>query len=109
MAGKPKRENPQPKGKPKGAKPQKSKATVISFKESDIVQRWLVTTEGCPTCEEIKRDFKKDFKSGKIKATDVGDDKGFEIITDLGIDEVPLFIVELRADHPSGIKYIIDE
>jgi hypothetical protein len=108
MAGKNKSENhPRKSGKQQGEG--KSKTTVISFKESDIVQRWLVTTEGCPTCEEIKKDFKKDFKSGKIKATDVGDDKGFEIITDLGIDEVPIFIVELRSDHPSGIKYVVDE
>ena len=82
---------------------------MISFKASDIVQRWVVTTEGCPTCEEIKQDYKKDFKSGKLKTTDVGDDKGFDIITQLGIDEVPVFIVELRADHPSGIKYVVDE
>jgi predicted DCC family thiol-disulfide oxidoreductase YuxK len=81
----------------------------VTFKESDILQRWVVTTDGCPTCSEIKKDFKKEIKAGTLKFTDVGDDKGFEIVTALGIDEVPVFIVELKHGHPSGIKYILDE
>ena len=43
-----------------------------------------MTTEGCPLCAKIKRDLKKEFKTGKIKATDVGDEKGFEIVTQSG-------------------------
>ena len=109
MSGKSKPENqPQKGGNQQGAD-RKSKTTVVSFRESDIAQRWIVTTEGCPTCEELKKEYKKDIKSGKLKTTDVGDDKGFEIITELGIDEVPIFIVELVPDHSSGVKYIIDE
>ena len=40
-------------------------------------------------CAKIKRDLKKEFKTGKIKATDVGDEKGFEIVTQLGLQENP--------------------
>ena len=109
MARKNKPVSPPRKNGKQGAKSQKSNTTIISFKESDIAQRWLITTDGCPTCEEIKSDFKKEFKSGKIKSTDVGDDKGFEIITALGINEVPIFIIELKPGHPSGILYIVDE
>jgi hypothetical protein len=57
----------------------------------------------------LKKDFKKEIKSGKMKVTDVGDDKGFDIVTALGLDEVPVFIVELKPGHPSGVKYIVDE
>jgi hypothetical protein len=57
----------------------------------------------------LKKDFKKEIKAGKIKVTDVGDDKGFDIVTVLGLDEVPVFIVELNPGHSSGIKYLIDE
>jgi hypothetical protein len=53
--------------------------------------------------------MRAEFKSGKIRYTDVGDDKGFEILTTLGITEAPMFIVELKPGHPSGIRYIIDE
>lgn len=83
------------------------KTTTITFTDSDIVQRWMVTTEGCPLCAKIKRDLKKEFKSGEIKATDVGDEKGFEIVTQLGLDETPVFVVELVEGFP--VKYIIDE
>lgn len=68
-----------------------------------------MTTEGCPTCAEIKKDFKQEFKSGKIKAVDVGSDKGFEIVAGLGLSEVPVFVVELKPGHSSGVKYLIDE
>jgi hypothetical protein len=95
--------------KPRRTAKPKSDTTIVTFKKSDILQRWLVTTENCPTCAEIKRDFKKEFKSGELKATDVGDEKGFEIITKLGIEEVPIFIVELKPGHPSGVQYIVDE
>jgi hypothetical protein len=46
-----------------------------------------------------------------MKATDVGDDKGFEMLTALGIQEAPMFIVELtpEASSRTGVKYIIDE
>ena len=98
-----------PNVKPRKTVKPKSDTTIITFKKSDIVQRWLVTTQGCPTCEEIKRDFKKEFRTGVLKATDVGDTTGFEIITALGIEEVPVFIVELRPDHPSGVRYLLDE
>ena len=81
--------------------------TLISFKEKDIKQRWLITSEGCPTCEQLKRDLKKEIKEGVIKLTDVGDEKGFEIIAELGINEVPIFIVELNDGFP--IRYVIDE
>ena len=57
----------------------------------------------------VQPQFKKEIKAGTLKFTDVGDDKGFEIVTALGIDEVPVFIVELKHGHPSGIKYILDE
>lgn len=82
-------------------------ATLISFREKDIKQRWLISTEGCPTCEQLKRDLRKAIKEGIIKCTDVGDETGFEIIQALGIDEVPIFIVELNDGFP--VKYLIDE
>ena len=42
-----------------------------------------------------------------IKCTDVGDEKGFEMIQALGIDAVPIFIVELNDGFP--VRYLIDE
>ena len=51
--------------------------------------------------------MKKEFASGVIKATDVGDPKGFEILTTLGIAEAPMFIIELKPGFP--VKYVIDE
>jgi hypothetical protein len=113
MAYKPQGAKKSPRESPKKANRkagnESKNTTIISFKESDILQRWLVTTEGCPTCAEAKRDFKKEFKSGKIKPIDVGEDKGFEIITELGLTEVPVFVVELKPGHPSGVKFIVDE
>jgi hypothetical protein len=85
----------------------KSKTTTITFRESDIAQRWLLTSEGCPTCAQLKRDLKKEIKSGEIKVTDVGDDKGFEMVQELNLTEAPMFIVELKPGFP--VKYIIDE
>lgn len=83
--------------------------TLISFKAKDIKQRWLITSEGCPTCEQLKHDLKKEIKKGIVKCTDVGDDVGFAIIQALGIDSVPIFIVELNDGVADGIKYLIDE
>ena len=77
------------KRKSQSQKPAGSKTNIISFKESDILQRWLITAQGCPVCAQIKKDMKKEFAAGIIKATDVGDDKGFEILTTLGIAEAP--------------------
>ena len=81
--------------------------TLISFKEKDIKQRWLITSEGCPTCEQLKHDLKKEIEKGIVKCTDVGDDVGFAIIQALGIDAVPIFIVELKDGFP--VRYLIDE
>jgi hypothetical protein len=55
--------------------------------------------------------MKKEFAAGIIKATDVGDEKGFEILTTLGIAEAPVFIIELTPEATArlGIRYIIDE
>lgn len=78
--------------------------SVIRFKESDIAQRWLLTTQFCPTCNRAKRDFKNDIKSGKLKVTDVGDDKGFDILSKLSLFETPVFIIELKNG-----TYLIDE
>ena len=63
------------------------------------------------TCAQIKKDMKKEFASGVIKATDVGDEKGFEILTTLGLAEAPVFIIELtkEATERTGVKYIVDE
>ena len=96
-------------GKQPGAKEKSSNKniTLVSFKNKDIKQRWLITSEGCPSCGQLKRDLRKEIKSGTIKLTDVGDDKGFEIISELGIDSVPIFIVELNDGFP--MRYIIDE
>jgi hypothetical protein len=93
--------------KPERSGKRNKNITLISFKEKDIKQRWLITSEGCPTCEELKRGLKKEIKAGVIKLTDVGDEKGFEIIAELGINEVPIFIVELNDGFP--IRYVIDE
>jgi hypothetical protein len=94
--------------KQKGASKKRDKnVTLISFKEKDILQRWLITSEGCPTCEELKHNLRKEIKKGIVKLTDVGDEKGFEIISELGIDAVPIFITELRDGFP--VRYIIDE
>lgn len=55
--------------------------------------------------------MKKEFASGVIRATDVGDEKGFSILTELGISEAPMFIIELtdEAEARTGVRYIIDE
>ncbi len=100
------------RAKQRQEKPQRSakrdkNVTLISFKEKDIKQRWLITSDGCPTCAQLKRDLKKEIKEGVIKLTDVGDEKGFEIIAELGINEVPIFIVELNDGFP--VRYLIDE
>ena len=95
--------------KPK--KTEKRAVTEIHFTEKDILQRWLLGTENCPSCRQIKSDMRAEFKSGKIKYTDVGDDKGFHILTTLSVREAPLFVIELtqEASKRLGIKYIIDE
>jgi len=55
----------------------------------------------------LKHNLRKEIKKGIVKLTDVGDEKGFEIISELGIDAVPIFITELREGFP--VRYIIDE
>jgi hypothetical protein len=42
-----------------------------------------------------------------MKVTDVGDEKGFEMISELGINSTPSFVVELRDGFP--VKYLLDE
>lgn len=81
-----------------------SHASVIKFTESDIKQRWLLTTELCPTCGQAMADYSEDIKSGKLKVTEVGDEKGFDIITKLNLFETPVFIIELNDG-----RYLIDE
>ena len=116
----PETKNPSSSGAPQDAKPQESPqespqrkpensgqqngVKVIRFKESDIAQRWLVTTEFCPDCARAKKDFKKEIKEEKLKIADVGSDKGFDIITKLGLFETPVFIIELKDG-----TYLIDE
>jgi len=105
-----KQKNDHKKRREKPAKEKRSgNITLISFKEKDIKQRWLITSDGCPSCEQLKHDLKKEIKNGTIKLTDVGDEKGFEIISELGIDSVPIFIVELNDGVAKGVKYLIDE
>lgn len=94
---------------PGASKKREKNVTLISFKEKDILQRWLITSDGCPTCEQLKHDLRKEIKKGVVKITDVGDDVGFEIIQALGIDSVPVFIVELNDGAVEGVKYLIDE
>lgn len=76
---------------------------IIRFRRSDIAQRWLLTTDGCPDCYQAKKDHKKEIAQGEIKVIDVGDDKGFDIIQKLNLWEVPSFIIEL-----SDGTYIIE-
>ena len=78
-------------------------AKVIKFKESEILQRWLLTNEGCPDCELAKKDFKREIKNGNVKVVDVGDDIGFKIIKTLNLWEVPSLIFELKDG-----RYIIE-
>ena len=94
---------------PGASKKREKNVTLISFKEKDILQRWLITSDGCPTCEQLKHDLRKEIKKGIVKITDVGDEKGFEIVAALGIDAVPVFIVELNDGAVEGVKYLIDE
>ena len=103
------KQNPRSKPHQKREKSPKENTISISFKESDIVQRYLISSEGCPSCSQIHKDLKKEFKSGKIIDLDVGSEQGFEILTTLGIDGVPAFIVELDPDKFKGVKYILDE
>lgn len=69
----------------------------IKFKEVDIAKRWLVITEGCPLCAMYKKKYKILIADGRMEITDVGDDKGFELLTKMGIDEVPSVVIELKS------------
>ncbi len=77
---------------------------IIRFRRSDITQRWLITTDGCPDCAQAKKDHKIEITNGEIRVVDVGDDKGFEIIKKLNLWEVPSFVIEL-----SDGTYIIEQ
>lgn len=81
---------------------QKRAPKTIRFKNSDIAKRYLITTEGCPLCSEVKKQFKAGIKDGSVIVTDVGDELGFSLLKELGIDEAPTVVIELK----NGIKII---
>jgi len=68
----------------------------IRFRNSDIVKRYLITTEGCPLCSELKKQFRSGIKSGSVIVTDVGDELGFSLLKELGINEAPTVVIELK-------------
>jgi len=66
------------------------------LEEGEIKQIWLVTEETCPACEAIKNELVADLEAGSVKVVDVGDEKGYDIVTKLDLMEVPMLVVELQ-------------
>jgi len=58
-------------------------------------QLYLVSTdEDCTGCEEAKEHFKEDLEKGIIKLVTIDDDKGWELIRTLQLNEVPMLVLE---------------
>jgi glutaredoxin len=88
------------------------KNKTITFRKSEIAQYWLVVSDGCPFCAETKENLMDEINSGEIRAVDIEDIKGTEIINELGINEVPVLVVEMKPTFSSrsgNPRYILVE
>ena len=69
----------------------------VPHKEGDGLkgQLYLVgSDDDCPSCDEAKEHFKEDLEKGVIKLVTIDDDKGWDIIKTLRLDEIPTLVLE---------------
>jgi len=64
-------------------------------REVAVKQLFIVLAgSGCPGCDEIQEEYKKEIAAGDITVVSVQDDKGIEIVMALGLYALPVLVAE---------------
>jgi len=64
-------------------------------REVAVKQLFIVLAGGgCPGCDEIQEEYKKEIAAGEITVVSVQDDKGIEIVMALGLYALPVLVAE---------------
>lgn len=59
-------------------------------------RRFLLSSDGCPSCEMLKRQLSGEIKSGKIIVIDISSDRNFHLAKTLGIEAAPEIVTVSR-------------
>lgn len=59
-------------------------------------RRFLLSSDGCPSCEMLKRQLAGEIKSGKIIVIDISSDRNFHLAKKLGIEAAPEIVTVSR-------------
>jgi len=70
----------------------------------------LFTAKGCPACEAVKKEIKKQGLDNRIEIVDISiDPKGAEIATLLNIRAVPTFVAFRRTKNGEVIACVLNK
>jgi thiol-disulfide isomerase/thioredoxin len=53
----------------------------------------IVTSEGCPPCQEVKRSLKNEISKGEVKIVDINSGEGKKLRKAFNLKYVPSFVV----------------
>jgi len=59
-------------------------------------RRYLLSADGCPACEMLKRQLAGKIKSKEIRAIDISSERNFHLAKELGIQFVPEVVTVSR-------------
>lgn len=82
----------------------------MSEEKAGGVKRFIITTEDCPFCDDLKGDLSTEIKTGQIKNVDVTEQiprNMAPIIREFNIDAVPQIMTAEKL--PDGTTKVCDE
>lgn len=65
------------------------------------MDKYLVVTDGCPSCEFIEKQFKDEIESGEMQLINANTDEDFKVAEKLGIDKYPSLII---CETKNGVR-----
>ncbi len=74
----------------------------------DSMEKYLIVTEGCPSCEFIEERFKDEIEKGEMQLINANTDEDFKVAEKLGIDKYPSLII---CETKDGVRecHLIDQ
>jgi hypothetical protein len=69
------------------------------FLDDPVVHIYLLSDESCPGCDEAKKYYVDEIKSGGMSVVYTDSDLGADMIYQLGIIEVPVLVAKLESGN----------
>lgn len=72
------------------------------------MEKFLIVTDGCPSCEFIEEQLKEEIESGEMQLINANTDDDFKVAEKLGIEKYPSLII---CETKDGAKecHLIDQ